>query len=387
MKLGSTVKMVRGNGLAWLGGAAALLMPVLAGADELNMPRGVSDTANAIYDLHMLILWICVVIGIGVFGAMFWSFIHHRKSAGATPAQFHESTRLEIAWTIIPTLILIGMAWPATQTLIEMYDTGGEDLTIEVRGYQWRWQYKYLDDDLNSTFGYFSSLSTPRDEIEGRAPKGEFYLLEVDNPLRIPINRKVRFLLTAEDVIHAWWVPEFGIKRDAIPGMLNEMWTVVNEPGVYRGMCTELCGRDHGFMPIVVHAMEEEEYEAWYASQLAAETERQEALSKTFTHEELMAEGERVYSTFCASCHQANGQGVPPVFPSLVGTPVVTGPKEAHIDMILNGVPGTAMQAFGRQLDAAQIAAVTHYERHAWGNDADDITQPADVVERRQQSR
>lgn len=366
---------------------AAALLPVWAFADELNMPVGVTDTSVAVYELHMLIFWICVIIGVVVFGAIFWSLIHHRKSAGHEPAQFHESTRLEIAWTLVPTLILIGMAWPATKVLIDMYDTGGEDLTVEVRGYQWRWQYKYLDDDLNSRFGFFSNMSTPREEIEGRVAKGEYYLLEVDNPLRIPINRKVRFLLTAEDVIHAWWVPEFGIKRDAIPGMLNELWTVVNEPGIYRGQCTELCGKDHGFMPIVVHAMPEEEYEAWYASQLEAEEERKEALSKTFTHEELMAQGEQVYNTFCASCHQVNGQGIPPVFPSLVGTPVVTGPRDEHLDIILYGVAGTSMQAFGRQLDAAQIAAVTHYERHAWGNNADDITQPVDVVNRRQQSQ
>jgi len=347
------------------------------------MTRGVTDTSQGIYDLHMLIFWICVVIGAGVFGVMFWSMLHHRKSAGHEPAHFHESTRLEIAWTLIPVVILIAMAWPATTTLIDMYDTGGEDMTVEVRGYQWRWQYKYLDDDLNSSFGFFSNMTTPRDEIDNRAAKGEFYLLEVDNPLRIPVNRKVRFLLTAEDVIHAWWVPDFGLKRDAVPGMLNELWTVVNEPGIYRGQCAELCGKDHGFMPIVVEAMPEDEYDAWHARQIEAEEERREALSKTFSAEELMVEGERVYNTFCASCHQPNGQGVPPVFPSLVGSPIVTGSKEAHIDMILNGVPGTAMQAFGNQLDAAEIAAVTHYERHAWGNDADDVTQPADVVERK----
>lgn len=344
------------------------------------MTRGVTDTSAAVYDLHMLILWICVIIGVGVFGVIFWSLIHHRKSRGFKPATFHESTRLEIAWTLIPTLILVGMAWPATKVLIEMYDTGGEDMTVEVRGYQWRWQYKYLDDDFNTSFGFFSTLTTPRDEIENRSAKGEFYLLEVDNPLRIPINRKVRFLLTAEDVIHAWWVPDFGLKRDAIPGMLNELWTVVNEPGIYRGMCAELCGKDHGFMPIVVHAMPEAEYDAWYAEQLEVEGRRQEALSKTFTPEELMADGQQVYNTFCASCHQPNGQGIPPVFPGLVGTPIVTGPQEDQIEILLYGVPGTAMQAFGRQLDAAQIAAVTHYTRHAWGNNAGDVTQPADVV-------
>lgn len=365
----------------WLiGGAAALVVSGQAVASNVNMTRGVTDISESIYDLHMLILWICVIIGVGVFGVIFWSLVNHRKAAGAKAATFHESTRLEIAWTLIPTLILVGMAWPATQVLIEMYDTGGEDMTVEVRGYQWRWQYKYLDDDFNQSFGFFSTLSTPRAEIENRSAKGEFYLMEVDNPLRIPINRKVRFLVTAEDVIHAWWVPDFGLKKDAIPGMINELWTIVNEPGIYRGMCTELCGRDHAFMPIVVHAMPEAEYDAWYSEQIVVEQRRQDALSKTFTPEELMAQGQQVYNTFCAACHQANGQGIPPVFPGLVGTAVVTGPKEEHIRMIVDGVPGTSMQAFGRQLDAAQIAAVTHYERHAWGNNAGDVTQPADVV-------
>jgi cytochrome c oxidase subunit II len=214
-----------------------------------------------------------------VFGVIFWSIIHHRKSRVTSPPVPRKHQARDRLDADSP-LILIGMAWPATTTLIDMYDTGGEDMTVEVRGYQWRWQYKYLDDDLNSSFGFFSNMSTPRDEIENRSAKGEFYLLEVDNPLRIPVNRKVRFLLTAEDVIHAWWVPEFGLKRDAIPGMLNELWTVVNEPGIYRGQCTELCGKDHGFMPIVVEAMPEDEYDAWYANQLEAEQERQEALSR-----------------------------------------------------------------------------------------------------------
>jgi len=345
------------------------------------MTPGVTEISRSIFDLHMFIFWICVVIGVVVFGAMFWSLLHHRKSQGVTPASFHESTKLEIAWTLVPTLILVVIAWPATQVLVAMYDTGGEDLTVEVRGYQWKWQYKYLDDDYNSTFGFFSNLATSQDEIQGRTAKGEHYLLDVDEPLRIPINRKVRFLITAEDVIHAWWVPEFGIKRDAVPGILNDLWTIVPEPGIYRGQCTELCGKDHGFMPIVVHAMPEEEYDAWYADRLVAEEARKEALSKTFTEEELMAEGEKVYATYCASCHMPNGKGVPPVFPALDGAPITTGPRDAHLDIIVNGKVGTAMQAFGRQLDAAQIAAVTHYERHAWSNNAGDVTQPRDVIE------
>ncbi|MFK7915337.1 MAG: cytochrome c oxidase subunit II [Pseudomonadales bacterium] len=344
------------------------------------MTRGVTEISSKVYDLHMLIFGICVVIGIGVFGAILYSVLQHRKSNGAVAEQFHESTKLELAWTIIPTFILVGMAVPATSLLIDMYDTGGEDMTVEVRGYQWKWQYKYLDADLNQSFDFFSNMTTPKEEISGQSAKGEHYLLEVDKPLRIPVNRKVRFLVTAEDVIHAFWVPDFGIKRDAIPGMLNELWAIVPEPGIYRGQCTELCGKDHGFMPIVVEALPEAEYDSWYADQLKAAEVRKSALSKTFTPEELMAEGEQVYGTFCASCHQANGQGIPPVFPSLVGSDIVKGSKEGHIEIILNGVNGTAMQAFGKQLDAAQIAAVTHYERNSWGNAMGDVTQPRDVV-------
>lgn len=357
-----------------------LLIAGLTMADELNMPVGVTDISRQVYDLHMIIFYICVAIGCLVFGVMFWSIIHHRRAAGHEAAQFHESTRLELAWTIVPTLILIGMAFPATQVLIAMYDTGGEDMTVEVRGYQWKWQYKYLDDDYQQTFAFMSNLATPREEIENKANKGEFYLLEVDEPLRIPINRKVRFLVTAEDVIHAFWVPDFGIKRDAVPGMLNELWAIVPEPGVYRGQCTELCGKDHGFMPIVVEAMEEAEYEAWYARRLEQQRLIDEAVKETLTPEQLMAEGKEVYDRTCASCHMANGQGVPPAFPSLVGSPAVTGDRDEHLRIVVDGVPGTAMQSFKSQLNAREIAAVVHYERHAWGNNAGDVTQPVDVV-------
>ena len=364
-----------------------LLIPVVylaaaapAFADDLNMPVGVTEISREVYDLHMTIFWICTIIGVVVFGAIIWSVLHHRKSFGVEPATFHESTRLELAWTIVPTLILIGMAFPATQVLVKMYDTGGEDMTVEVRGYQWKWEYKYLDEDLNKTFSFMSNLATPAGEIRNQSVKGEHYLLEVDEPLRIPTNRKVRFLITANDVIHAWWVPDFGIKRDAVPGIINELWTIVEEPGVYRGQCTELCGKDHGFMPVVVQAMPEDEYDAWYAGRLAQAKEEEKYATMTFSHDELMSQGEAVYTKYCASCHMANGKGVPPVFPSLVGSPIATGPMEDHIDIILNGKPGTAMQAFGSQLRPDEIAAVTHYERQAWGNSTDDIVQPADVT-------
>lgn len=349
-------------------------------ADELNMPVGVTEISREIYGLHMTIFWVCVVIGSGVFGVMFWSVIMHRRSLGHEAAQFHESTQLEMAWTVVPLLILIGMAVPATQVLIAMYDTGGEDMTIEVRGYQWKWQYKYLDDDYNQTFSFFSNLATPQDQIYDRSVKSDTYLLDVDRPLKIPANRKVRLLVTSEDVIHAWWVPDFGIKRDAVPGMLNEMWTIVEEPGIYRGQCTELCGKDHGFMPIVVEVLPEAEFDAWYSDEVERESKRKENLTKTFTEDELMASGEQIYGEFCASCHMANGQGVPPVFPSLIGSPVVSGERDGHLRLVLEGVPGTAMPAFGNQLDAAQLAAVVHYERHAWGNNAADVTQPRDVI-------
>lgn len=353
----------------------------LALADELNMRVGVTEISKEVYDLHMLIFYICCIIGAVVFAVMFWSMIHHRKAAGAEPASFHENTKLEIAWTIVPLLILVGMAIPATNTLVKMYDTGGEDMTVEVRGYQWKWQYKYLDDDMQESFGFMSNMLTPLDEVYNRAEKGEHYLLDVDNPLVIPTNRKVRFLLTANDVIHAWWVPDFGIKRDAIPGIINDLWAIVPEPGIYRGQCTELCGKDHGFMPIVVQVLPEDEYDTWYTEQLVAAQARQAALSKTFTPEELMAEGESVYNTYCVACHQPNGQGIPPVYPSLVGSPKVVGDQSTQIEILMNGVAGSAMQAFSSQLDAAQIAAVIHYTRHSWGNNTDDVTQPRDVVE------
>ncbi len=362
--------------LAMLG----LALPGAGFADELNLPVGVTDISRDIYDLHMLILWVCVAIGVIVFGAMAISIVAHRRSRGYKAKQFHDNLTLEIVWTIIPFIVLVALAAPSTVVLLRMYDTGGEDLTIEVRGYQWKWQYKYLDDDRNETVSFFSSLATPRDEISNQSVKGQYYLLEVDKPLVIPTDRKVRFLVTAEDVIHAWWVPDFGIKRDAVPGHLNDMWTIVEEPGVYRGQCTELCGKDHGFMPIVVNAVPPDEFNTWYGEQLELADARKAALSKTFSEEELMVEGERVYNAFCVSCHLPTGAGIPPIYPSLIGTSVVTGPRDEHLKLVIDGVPGTSMQSFANQLDAAQLAAVVHYERHAWGNNAGDVTQPRDVI-------
>ena len=367
-------------GQALLGALLAVGVSAPSWADEFNMPVGVTDISRQVYDLHMLIFYICCAIGAAVFGVMIWSMLHHRKSHGVEPATWHESTKIELAWTIIPVFILIGMAVPATRVLVQMYDTGGEDMAIEVRGYQWKWEYKYLDGDRNKAFSFMSNLSTPQDEIQEVTAKGEHYLLEVDEPLRIPVNRKVRFLVTSNDVIHAWWVPDFGIKRDAVPGMMNDLWAIVEEPGIYRGQCTELCGKDHGFMPIVVEAMPEDEYDAWYESRKLLAIEQAKIADMTFTHEELMEQGAEVYTKYCASCHQENGKGIPPVFPALDGSAIATGPVEDHIGIIVNGKPGTAMQAFSSQLRVDEIGAVTHYERHAWGNNTDDIVQPIDVA-------
>ena len=241
----------------------------LALADELNLRAGVTEISKSVYELHNLILLICVLIGVVVYGVMFVSMYLHRKSRGHEPAQFDDNHALEITWTVIPTLILVGMFIPSFGVLKQMYNTENAAMTVEVRGYQWKWEYKYVDEDYNNSFSFFSNLSTPRAQIKNRQVKTETYLLEVDEPLRIPANRKVKFLVTAEDVIHAWWVPDFGIKRDAIPGIINELWTIVPEPGTYRGQCTELCGKDHGFMPIVVEVLPEVEFDLWYQDKVA----------------------------------------------------------------------------------------------------------------------
>lgn len=344
-------------------------------AYDLNLPRGVTPISREVFDLHMLVLWVCVAIGIVVFSAMFYSIIRHRKSKGAVAAKFHESTVVEVLWTIVPFLILIGMAIPATKTLIAMEDTRNADVSIKVTGYQWKWRYDYLDDGV----GFFSTLSTPKDEIFNRAEKNPHYLLEVDHPMVVPVNKKVRLLITANDVIHSWWVPVFGMKKDAIPGFVNEMWINVDTPGTYRGQCAELCGKDHGFMPIVVVAKEQPDYDQWLADQQQASAAAAADSDREFSRDELMARGEKVFTANCAACHQANGEGVPGAFPALKGGVIATGPVPGHLDIVLHGKSGTAMAAFGSQLNDADLAAVITYERNAWGNDTGDVVQPADV--------
>ncbi|PTB90091.1 cytochrome c oxidase subunit II [Pseudidiomarina aestuarii] len=357
-------------------------LPLAASAQsQFNLTQGVTDISNRVYDLHMTIFYICCIIGVIVFGAMFWSMFRHRKSKGRKPATFHENVKVEIAWTIVPFLILVGMAIPATSTLIAMEDVSESEVTVLVTGSQWKWHYRYFDHDVE----YFSLLATPRDQITNRLDKGENYLLEVDRPLVIPTGKKVRFLITSDDVIHSWWVPAFAVKKDANPGFINEAWTRVDEPGIYRGQCAELCGKDHGYMPVVVIAKEPAEYEAWITEQETiqreAKEEEQRLLSMSMSMDELMELGERVYLGSCAACHQANGQGIPGVFPSLVGTEMVKNDIPGHIDIVVNGKNGTAMQAFANQLSLREIAAVVTYERNAWGNDTGDMVQAADVNE------
>ena len=343
----------------------------------VNLSPGVTDISREVYGLHMYIFWVCVVIGIIVFGVMFYSMYAHRKSKGAEPAQFHESTTVEIIWTVIPFVILIAMAVPATQTLIDVYDSSESDIDIKVTGHQWKWHYDYMD----AGFGYFSNLSSTQEQIYNQVDKGEHYLLEVDNPLVIPTGKKVRFLITAADVIHAWWVPALAVKQDAIPGFVNEAWTIVAEPGIYRGQCAELCGKDHGFMPIVVEVKSQEDYAAWLAERQEAAQRERELKDKVWTKDELMARGESTYATFCASCHQADGSGTPPVFPALKGSKMAIEDKPGHIDIVLNGKPGTAMAAYGATLSEVDLAAVITYERNAWGNDTGDVIQPLEIAE------
>ncbi|NRA60230.1 MAG: cytochrome c oxidase subunit II [Psychrobium sp.] len=371
-------------------GAASILLSLSAAAEietpsKYNLTQGVTDTSQQVYDLHMIILYICIVIGIVVFGAMFYSIINHRKSKGAVAAQFHESTKVEIIWTVIPFVILIAMAIPATSVLIDMEDSSKSDITIKITGSQWKWHYQYFDHD----FGFYSLLTTPQQQIQNYShstniePKGENYLLEVDRELVLPIGKKIRFLITADDVIHSWWVPAFAVKQDANPGFINEAWTRINEPGIYRGQCAELCGKDHGFMPIVVRVLEQKDYDIWLQQQLqqvaSAKKAAEQALASTLTMAESMTLGEQVYLTRCAACHQVNGAGIPGAFPALKGSAIALGDITKHIDIVANGKPASAMQAFSKQLTAKELAAVVTYERNAWGNDTGDVVQVTNV--------
>jgi cytochrome c oxidase subunit 2 len=345
----------------------------------LNMTRGITDISNEVFELHMLIFWICVAIGALVFAVMFYSMWAHTKKKNPVPATFHENHKLEIAWTIIPFLILIAMAVPASKTLVKIYDDEAGDVNIQVTGYQWKWQYKYLEDDVS----FFSNLSTDSDEIYNLVPKGENYLQEVDEMVVIPAGKKVRFLITANDVIHSWWVPAFAIKQDAIPGFVNTAWTVVDTPGIYRGKCTELCGKNHGFMPIVVKVVEQEEYDLWVDNKRQEAIKIAELTTKDWSAEELIERGQGVYEKNCVSCHMAEGQGISGIFPALAGSEIALYDKDRHIEILMEGVQGAAMNSFD-YLSEVDLAAVITYSRQAWGNAEKgdgEIVVPKDIVD------
>ena len=362
--------------------ALLFLFPVsvFSEASDYNMPVGVTEVSKEIFDLHMLIMWICVWIGVVVFGIMFYSLIKYRKSAGAEPAKFDDHFWLEIFWTVAATVILVGMAIPSTTVMIKAYDDTEGDINILVTGYQWKWQYTYLEDGVS----FFSNLSTSQEQIDNEMPKGELYLTEVDEPMVIPINKRIRFLITGNDVIHSWWVPDFAVKQDAIPGFINTAWTNVPKPGIYRGACTELCGIKHAFMPVVVRAVEQEEYNAWVVEKIALAEEEKLLTEKVWTTQELVDRGEGVYLKNCVACHQANGQGLPPVFPTLAGSQIVMNDKSRNIEILMEGVQGAAMQSFANQLSEVDMAAVITYTRQSWGNEKNgdgEIVVPKDIVD------
>lgn len=350
----------------------------LFAAAQMDMTPGVTAISQEVYELHTLILWICVVIGIGVFGMMFISMFKHRKSKGAVAANFHDNTTVEVLWTVVPFLILIGMAVPAAKTLIKM-ETPADDaeVTIKITGYQWKWNYDYMHDGVS----FFSNLATSWDSINNKQEKGEHYLLEVDNRMVLPAGKKVRFLLTSNDVIHSWWVPDFAVKKDAIPGYINEAWTIVDKPGVYRGQCAELCGTNHGFMPVVVEVKSADDYTAWLNEKKGEAAAAAAGDSKTWAMDELVAKGKDIYNASCAGCHGGGGEGIPAAgFPALTGSTIATGDVAAHIDIVVNGSKtNPVMAAYGPQMSDADIAAVITYERNRLGNSTGDAVQPADV--------
>ena len=337
--------------------------------------------AREIYTLHEHVLLICAGIFAAVSAALFYAIVRYRRSRGHEPATFTDNKALAIAWTLIPVIILVSIAVPATRSVFAMRDTSSPDITVKITGYQWKWRYDYPDEDI----GFYSTPSTPRDQIDNGAPKGPHYLLDVDRPLVVPVGKKIRALVTASDVIHSWWVPAFGVKQDGIPGFVKDAWFKVEAPGVYRGQCAELCGKEHGFMPVVVNAVPEAEYLAWVADQktsiqptAAADAG---AAEKVYTLDDLKAQGEKVYTQHCSACHQPNGQGVPSAFPALAHGKIATGPLAGAVDIVVNGSPrNPAMVAWKNQLSAVELAAVITYVRNSFGNETADLVQPKDIA-------
>ena len=337
-----------------------------------------SPMAQDAYDLHFGVLIVCVVIFFIVFGAMFWSILKHRRSVGAKAAQFHENTTIEIIWTVVPLVVLVAMAWPATKTMLAMKDASNPDMSIKVTAYQWRWEYDYQNDGVR----FFSNLSTPRDQIDEREgpgkAKGEHYLLEVDRPMVVPVGKKVRLLITSNDVIHGWYVPQLGVNQYGIPGFVKDAWFKAEKVGTFRGQCSQICGKEHGFMPIVVEVKSKDDFAKWVEEQKTKMAGAGADPNRVWDLKDLVVTGEHVYAANCAACHQPTGKGVPGMFPALSGSKVVTGPKAAQIALVLNGKPGTAMPPW-TQLSDVDLAAVITYTRNGLGNKTGEVLQPSEI--------
>jgi cytochrome c oxidase subunit 2 len=351
-------------------------MPGGPAVNQINFAAPATKIMEQIHGLHIMMLIICAVIFIGVFGVMFYAILKHRKSLGHKSASFHESTTVEIIWTVVPLLIVIGMALPATKTVVAMKDTTNSDITIKVTGYQWKWGYDYIKGE-GEGINFLSTLSTSREAINNLAPKSDTYLMEVDNEMVVPVGKKIRLITTANDVIHSWTIPAFGVKQDAIPGFVRDTWFRADRIGTFRGQCSELCGAEHAFMPIVVKVVSPEDYTAWVADKQKAMTAGGEDPAKVYTLEEQKARGEKVYAANCAACHQPNGKGAG-AFPALDGDKVVNGPKAAQFYILLNGK--NVMPKWGGVLSDADIAAVITYTRNAWGNHTGEVIQTQEII-------
>jgi len=348
-------------------GAAAAAAPA-----RYNLQTPVTTIADQIYSLHNMMLVICALIFVAVFSVMFYSIWKHRKSKGAVAANFHENTTVEIVWTVIPFIIIIVMALPATKTVVAMKDTSNSDLTIKVTGYQWKWGYDYIRGE-GEGISFLSQLATPRAQIEGGEAKSPTYLLDVTEPLVVPVDRKVRIITTANDVIHAWWIPAFGVKQDAIPGFARDTWFRAEKIGTYYGQCAELCGKDHAFMPIAVNVVSAADYTAWVDKRKKTMAALADDPNKSWTAPELIARGEKVYQANCQACHQANGQGVAGAFPALAGSKVVASTPD-QIQIMLSGK--NAMPSW-KALSDVELAAVATYTKNSFGNKAGEV-QPAE---------
>ncbi len=369
--------------MLFMGIASAQVQDMPGGprVNQLNLSEGVTQIARDVVWLHWFMLVVCMVIFVAVFGVMFYSIWAHRKSRGAKPATFHEHMGVEVAWTVVPFLIVIAMALPATRTVVAMKDTSGADMTVKVTGYQWKWGYEYIDGPATGV-KFLSNLTTPRAQIENKEPKGPFYLMEVDNPLVVPVGKKIRVAVTGADVIHSWMVPDLAVKQDAIPGFIRNVWFRAEKIGEYRGQCTELCGKDHAYMPIVVKVVSEADYLKWATEQKKLLSAAADDPTKEWTAAELISRGEKVYAANCVACHQGSGKGVTGAFPALDASVIAMGPKGPNIDILLKGKPGTAMASFAAQLNDVEIASVITYTRAAWtnaGKGKDPVISPAEV--------